>query len=117
MLDNVDKTKSVHFHKGPSIPVSEGTFQYGEQQMQVVDRYRYLVLMFIEYLDFPIMAKYVSQDAHIALGMLIPKSRAHGGMPYSVFTKVFDSLVQPIIDYGASIWGYKIHSRIQAVQN
>ncbi len=43
------------------------------------------------------MAKYVSQAAQRALGMLIVKSKAHGGIPYAVFTKPFDSLVQPII--------------------
>ncbi len=117
MMVNVQKTKIVHFCKGPSVPVTEATFQYGEQQIQVVDRYRYLGLIFTEYLDFSIMAKYVSQAVRRSLGMLIAKSRAHGGMPYAVFTKLFDSLVQPIIDYCASIWGYKIHSSIQAVQN
>ncbi len=117
MMVNVQKSKIVHFRKGPSIPVTEATFQYREQQIQVVDRYRYLGLIFTEYLDFSIMAKYVSQAAQRVLGMLIAKSKAHGGMPYAVFTKLFDSLVQPIIDYGASIWDHKIHSSIQAVQN
>ncbi len=118
MMVNMDKTKIVHFRKGPSIPVTEATFQYGEQLIQVVDRYnRYLGLIFTEYLDFSIMAKYVLQAAQRALGMLIAKSKAHGGMPYAVFTKLFDSLVQPIIDYGASIWAHKIHSSIQVVQN
>ncbi len=40
MMVNVEKTKIVHFRKGPSIPITEATFQYGEQQIQVVDRYR-----------------------------------------------------------------------------
>ncbi len=31
MMVNVEKTKIVHFRKGPSIPVREATFQYGEQ--------------------------------------------------------------------------------------
>ena len=34
-----------------------------------------------------------------------------------VFTKLYDSLVQPILDYSAAIWGHKAHSCIQAVQN
>ncbi len=38
-------------------------------------------------------------------------------MPYAVFTKLFGSLVQPIIAYSASIWCHKIHSSIQAIQN
>ncbi len=80
MMVNVGKTKIVHFRKGPSIPATEATFQYGEQQIQVVDRYRYLVLIFTEYLCFSIMAKYVSQGAERALGMLTAKSKAHRGI-------------------------------------
>ncbi len=114
---NVDKTSNFHFCKGPSIPVIEATFQYGEQEIQVVDRYRYLGLIFTEYLDFSIMAKYVSQASQRAMEMLIAKSKSHSGMTYALFIKLFDSLVQPIIHYGASIWGHKIHSSIQTVQN
>ena len=40
-----------------------------------------------------------------------------GGMPFDVFTKLFDSLVWPIISYGAAIWGSKSFSCINAVQN
>ncbi len=33
MMVNVEKTKIVHFRKGPSIPVTEATFQYEEQKI------------------------------------------------------------------------------------
>ncbi len=42
---------------------------------------------------------------------------AYGEMPYECFTKLYDSLVQPILDYGASIWGTKEFSCVIAVQN
>ena len=38
-------------------------------------------------------------------------------MPDKAFTKVCESLVAPIIDYGAAIWGLKVISYINAVQN
>jgi hypothetical protein len=38
-----------------------------------------------------------------ALGLIIAKS--FGGVPYSVFTKMFESVVCPVIAYGAAIWG------------
>ena len=40
-----------------------------------------------------------------------------GGVTYHVFTKLYDSLVSPIIEYGASIWGYKNVSCINAMHN
>ena len=38
-------------------------------------------------------------------------------MPYPVFTKLYESLVQPILDYGSAILGHKQYQCIQAVQN
>ena len=38
-------------------------------------------------------------------------------MTYDVFTKLYDTLVWPVISYGASIWGAKSFSCITAVQN
>ena len=52
-----------------------------------------------------------------ALGLIISKFYANGGMPYKVFTKVYESLAAPVIDYGSSIWGTREFSCINAVQN
>ena len=38
-------------------------------------------------------------------------------MPYDVFTKLYDSLVWPVISYGAAIWGDRSFSCIDAIQN
>ncbi len=49
------------------------------------------------------------------LGLLIAKSKTYGGLLYDCFTKLYDSLVQPITDYGSAIWGNKDNSCINAV--
>ncbi len=49
------------------------------------------------------MAKSVAQSATRALGLIIAKCKAHGGVPFNVFTQLYDALVQPIINYGASV--------------
>ena len=56
-----------------------------------------------EFLDYDITAKIIAQSASRALGLLIAKYKNMGGMPFDVFTKLFDSLVWPIISYGAAI--------------
>ncbi len=48
---------------------------------------------------------------------LLAKTKVYEGMPYEYFTKLYDTLVQPILDYGASIWGPKEFSCVNAVQN
>ena len=63
------------------------------------------------------MVEAVAKSASRALGILIAKDKASGGMPYSCFQKCYDSLVQSIIDYSSSVWGTKPYSCISAVQN
>ena len=113
---NVSKTQIVHF-RPMCIAKTEFNFTYRNSPIQIVSQYKYLGLIMTEFLDFSKMAYNVAQSAGRALGLLIAKSKTYGGMPYDCFTKLFDSLVQPIIDYGAAIWGTKDFSCIQAVQH
>ena len=39
------------------------------------------------------------------------------GLPYDVYTKLYDAVVWPVISYGASAWGVKTSSCINAVHN
>ena len=56
------------------------------------------------------MAKMVAKSADRTLGLLIAKCKVSGGRPY-------DALLQPVIDYGAGIWGSKGISCINSVQH
>ena len=116
MSVNPKKSNVVHFR-----PNSEQTcdfeFKCGADEIATVDRYSYLGITLTEFLDYDITAKIIAQSASRALGLLIAKYKNMGGMPFDVFTKLFDALVWPIISYGAAIWGSKSFSCINAVQN
>ena len=116
LLVNPDKSQVVHFRRGPSTPKSEFNFKCGVNLLQTVEKYRYLGLIFTEFLDITIMSKAVALSATRALGLIIAKCKAHGGVPYKVFSQLYDSLVQPIMDYGASVWGVQEFSHIKSVQ-
>ncbi len=88
----------------------------GDEVVQVADRYRYLGLVLTQFMDLNITVKYVAPAAQRALGVLVAKGKSQGGLPFRVFTKLYDSLVPPILDYGAAIWGHKSFSCIQAVE-
>ena len=62
------------------------------------------------------MAKAVAKSASRALGLIIAKCKANGGLPYDVFTQLYNSAVWPVVEYGASIWGTADRSCIEAVQ-
>ena len=67
--------------------------------------HKYLGLVLNELLDFR------------ALGLLIAKCKSAGGMPYDVFTKLYDSMVRPVIAYSAAVWGDKTYLCTNAFQN
>ncbi len=57
-----------------------------------------------ETLDYKVTVSMLAKSAARALGLQIAKSKANGGMPNGVFSHLYDSLLQPIRDYGAAVW-------------
>ena len=116
LLINPKKSNIVHF-RPPSHHKSVVNFKCCNENIAIVDNYKYLGLVLNEFLDMNLTAKMVAQSASRALGLLIAKFKTLGGMPYSVFTKLYDSLVWPVISYGTAVWGDRTYSCINAVQN
>ena len=116
MSVNASKSNVIHF-RPKSIPRVEFSFTCGAQNILIVDKHTYLGITLNESLDFSVTAKTVSQSASRALGLLIAKYKCIGGMTYNVFTKLYDTLVWPVISYSASMWDAKSFSCINAVQN
>ena len=73
--------------------------------MDYTHQYKYLGLILNEHLEFNITGKAVAQSARRALGLLIAKSKAYGGVPFGTFTRLYYSTVYSVISYGASILG------------
>lgn len=92
-------------------------FTSGTDKIEKVGRYSYIGITLTEFLDFDVTVKIVAQSASRAHGLLIAKYNTMSGMLYDVFTKLYDSIVWPIISYGAAILGSKSFSCINAVQN
>ena len=67
--------------------------------------------------DYKVTAEAVTKSASRALSLLICRSKSLGGLPYNCFSKLYESSVMSIIRYGASIWGHKEYSSINAVHN
>ncbi|XP_053402804.1 uncharacterized protein LOC128558049 [Mercenaria mercenaria] len=113
---NVSKSKIIHF-RPPSCSRTNQVFTCGNDTLEIVDRYTYLGLLMHEHLDLNVMVKDVAQSASRALGLVIAKCKVMGGFPYDVFTKLYDTVVWPVISYGSAIWGYRSFSCIDAVHN
>jgi hypothetical protein len=113
---NPDKTKVMHF-RPVSVPMTDFNFKCCNSPIAIVDSYKYLGLNLNENLDLEKIAKSVAKSAQRALGLLIAKHKALGGMPHDVFSKLYDALVSPVIEYAASIWGHREFSSITTIQN
>ena len=116
MTINKDKTKVIHF-RNPAKQRTNFQFSCGNQIIEITDSYRYLGLVIDEHLNYEVTAKAVAGAASRALGLVISKFKSAGGLPYNVFSKLYDSIVWSTISYGASIWGTKEYTCINAVQN
>ncbi len=116
MSVNLDKSNILHF-RTPSVQVTNTTFMFGENTITLANKYRYLGLVITDLLDYNVTAKIVAQSAGRALGLLIAKCKAFGGFHYATFTKLYDTLVYPVIEYGSAIWGTRDFSCINAIHN
>ena len=116
MKVNDGKTQVVHFRPN-SVEKTHITFNCGDSEIKVVDKYKYLGLILTDHLDYQETARVVAQAASRALGLVIAKDKAYGGMHYDCFTTLYTSIVQSVINYGAAIWGTREYSCISAVQN
>ena len=116
MAVNTAKSNVVNFRQ-TSASRTGVVFSFGNDNIDMVDRYTYLGIVLSKQLDYNIITKSVAQSAGRALGLLIAKCKNTGGIPYNVFTKLCNSVVWPVINYSAPIWGFRSYSCIDVVHN
>ena len=111
---NEQKSNIVHF-RPLSVTQTGYNFKCGDKFLKLVSQYTYLGILLTEKLDYNKMANHVSKAANRALGLVIAKSKSLGGLPFSTFTKLFDSIVWSVVSYGAAVWGSRQFSSINSV--
>lgn len=116
VLINTNKSKCMHFRKGRT-QQSKHVFKIGQNSMETVETYKYLGVTFHEKNDFTQNAESLSKGAGRALGVIINTIHHLKDFGFKAFEKLFTSCVVPILDYGASSWGYRQFQSIDNVQN
>ena len=104
---NSSKTKIMHF-RSKKRPLTEETFYYGEQKLDIVPSYKYLGAIFDEHITFEECAKTLSKAAGRKLGHLFVMNRKLEGIGYKTFTRLYESRIDPVAFYASSVWGSKI---------
>ena len=113
---NQKKTKVMHF-RPKTVNCTQTIFTIGDINISCAENYRYLGIWLNEHLDFSVAINELAKSASRALGALCTKYFDAGGFSYEVFTKLYESLVQPITLYGSAIWGLYEQKRLNTIQN
>lgn len=113
---NYDKTKAVRFRK-KSVLRSCCSFQLWDVPIAYNSIYRYLGLCLDEHMDMMQQVRnYVNQQVEPCLlctQSVCMQEECH----MMFFTKLYRSLVVPVLLYGASIWGIYKYREVEIVQN
>ena len=113
---NVKKTKVVHF-RPKSKAITTASFPYGGRNIEIVSSYKYLGVIFDEFLEFDEGVKALAGAGGRGLGKIFATHKRLHGMGFNTFTQLFENMVDPIILYGAGVWGLKRFGCTEAVQN
>ena len=111
---NLSKTNIMHV-RGARQLQSKFMFLFNKRSVEYCKSYKYLGVTINEFLDFNFTAAIQAESAGRALGSIIAKSIKCGGLPYNVFTMLFDSCCSSISDYGSEIWGFEQREEISKI--
>ena len=112
---NATKSQIVHFRKRRR-PCTSFKFTTGENELKIVHSYKYLGVLFDEYLNFKECEEILADAAGRALGSVIYKLKQIKYTNICTFKKLYETCVIPIMDYNCSVWAnyqYKNGDKIQ----
>jgi hypothetical protein len=113
---NKNKSHVVHYRKNRNSK-TDCKFFLCNEELKLVDRYKYLGVVLQEHLDFTATSEILAGAGGRALGSLLNKYKKLNGLSYNVFTKLFRTCICPILDYGSEIWGAQKYHKIDQIQN
>ena len=113
---NLDKTKIVVFRNGGPLRFAEKWFYKGTP-IEVVSFYKYLGVYFTPKLVWTKTQAMQAMQGVKAVARIFKYQKTFGRFsPQDIF-KLFDTVVKPILCYGAEIWGYNYCDKIEQVHS
>ncbi len=113
---NINKSNIVHF-RNVNDKKSNCVSKYGECELEIVDKYKYLGIVLNEHLEYSMVAMIPANSVGRALGAIYNKYRCNKGFGYNTYTKLYHGGVVPILNYCSSVWSYCNLDKIDTVQN
>ena len=113
---NISKSNIIHFRPKGS-PLTNAQFHFGQHLLEKVPYYKYLGVYLDECLDFKKCCQILSDSATRALGSIISEFKYLKNMRYDTFSKLYNTGVVPILNYGSEVWGFGKFTVCDNVQN
>ena len=113
---NTDKTKIIHFRPTRQ-SVTRYNFNYGGSAVECVKYYKYLGVCVDEFLKYDKCSVILAESASRALGGIIAKFKKFKDCGYNTFTRLFNTGVLSILNYGAEVWGFGNYPKCDNVIN
>ncbi len=115
---NPSKSNVVHFRNPPKQRTNHVFKLYNNgPELECVENYKYLGSFLDEYLTFNKATEVLSTAANRALGGMINKFKSMREMSYRTYSKLYDSMVCPVMDYGSAVWGVKNFEKLEQVHH
>ena len=114
MTVNLKKSKIMVFRNGGIIKNSE-KWLYNDMEIEIVSHNKYLGVMFNRSLKWNSSHDTLATQGNKSLVNLYKLDTMCGGMPPETLFKLFDKIVDPVLCYGAEVWGYEKHERIERI--
>lgn len=106
----------MHFRKGRT-PRTSSTFNIGNEQLQIVEQYKYLGVIFSEKPKYTAAADAFAKAGGRAIGAAISKVHSYKEIGFKTFETVFNFCISPVLDYCSGVWGYNTYHGIDMIQN
>lgn len=112
---NHEKSKIVVFRNGGHLASTEKWF-YNDVQLEVVNEYKYLGVIFSTGLTFSYSLESMAMKAKKGVFGILKMLWSLGENCPNIFFKLFDCQIQPMLTYGSEIWGLMAnHTTIERV--
>jgi len=112
---NEDKTKVVVFKNGGVLSRNE-KWHYRNVKLEVVNKFCYLGLLLTRQMSVNAMVHELCTKGKRVLVTLLKQLYSCGQLTKSVFFKLFDTKIAPILLYGAELWGIEKYPDLERVQ-
>ena len=101
---NTSKMKVIHFHNNRQIPCTRYRFRISDQDLEIIEKYKYLGIVVNSHLKFKEAIDILSVSPGRGLGSLINKKYNLKLLDYGSYTKLYNSCVTLIMDYASCCW-------------